>query len=304
MPTPERTLREMHPRDAVLTDYVAREPAATTDLFVPFVDFMWQRATWSGVRGPFDATRQDFHDLATSVAKIDHFFACKTDLGIGSAFFVATELDYVFIQARRTFNHVHEVIARIWHQHVRLVDEALERRRKGTTLPDSFRGLVFEKGKPCSSERITERFVLPPAYASACAQVFPFFESILSTRDEIMHGLDQRARIFRTNCGWCVDPTERPFSKFNVWTEAHRYNRKLVSLRPLLAHVVLGTITSCSVLLDAFAKQVVFPEPMAPGFHVFIRGPHNAALASLLAVADGASPWWGEERPPQTPTGP
>lgn len=110
---PDGTLCEMHPTDAARSDYVARSPALETDLFIPFVDFMWQRVVASEIRGAFDAIRGSFHSLATSVAKIDFVHGVGQTLGLAGADFVATEVDYVLILARRVFDHLHELISRI-----------------------------------------------------------------------------------------------------------------------------------------------------------------------------------------------
>jgi hypothetical protein len=45
--------------------------------------------------------------------------------------------------------------------------------------------------------------------------------------------------------------------------------------------------------------MVIFPAEIAPGYRIFIRGPHNAAVAEVLNVHKGASPWWEEQPTPE-----
>lgn len=152
---------------------------------------------------------------------------------------------------------------------------------------------MLKDGAPRSSVEILESYPLPQPYAVACENVARFFTEIRTARDNIVHGLARQSVIFRTERGWCVDPTEEPFARFeNVWTGDHRFNDRLFSLRPLLAHIVVNTIASCSTLLDSFAAEVRFPEPMAPEHHIFVRGLHNQSLVGLLRLTQGGDPWW------------
>jgi hypothetical protein len=290
---PDGTLREMHPVDAARSDYVARSPALETDLYISSIDFMWQRVAAGEIRGVFDATRQGFHSLATSVAKIDFVYERGRTLGLAGADFIATEVDYVLILARRVFDHLHELISRIWSDRVELKDPESEKRRRQRSLPKSFAKFALKDGAPRPSHDLVEHYALPQSYAEACENTARFFAEIKSARDEIVHGLGRQAAIFRTERGWCVDPTEKPFTSFqNVWTKDHRFSERLVSLRPLLAYVVVNTIASCCTLLESFAAEVTFPEPMAPEHHIFVRGLHNESLVGLLRLAKGGDPWW------------
>jgi hypothetical protein len=59
-----------------------------------FVTSYWQRIASPRVTPIFGATLDDFHAIATALAKIDHFFECD-QAGVGSAVFVTTELEYL-----------------------------------------------------------------------------------------------------------------------------------------------------------------------------------------------------------------
>ncbi len=53
--------------------YVAKTAAVTTDIYFPFVDFVWKHAGWPGVNHWIGALTEDVHQLAASIGKIDFF---------------------------------------------------------------------------------------------------------------------------------------------------------------------------------------------------------------------------------------
>src|SRR6185503_219036 len=87
------------------------------------------------------------------------------------------------------------------------------------------------------------------ALADAYEKVTPFYRSVLRLRDAIVHGPMSHGPlglIYGTDDGWCVDRNFPEVAKFDIWTDAHRKNDNLLSLRPLLAHLVIGTIGACN----------------------------------------------------------
>jgi len=44
--------------------------------------------------------------------------------------------------------------------------------------------------------------------------------------------------------------------------------------------------------MKAFSQEIQFPEEMASGYKVFIRGLNNEALISLIKVTKGEKVWW------------
>jgi hypothetical protein len=131
------------PIDAVQVDYVAKEPADKSDLLIPFVHLMWQRASWPEVCPLIRAICEDFHNMGTSIARLRLFFDSREALAGGLASrFAATELEYLIILARTVFDLLQEMASRIWQVRVRLSDESAERpsqptRRSRGTAPAS-----------------------------------------------------------------------------------------------------------------------------------------------------------------------
>lgn len=275
-------------------DYVARSAATQSDLFIPFVHTMWQRASWPEIYPLIRAISDDFHNMGTSAAKLRHFFDSRKSLPPGGASrFASTELEYLVTLCRAVFDLMQEMLSEIWLVRVRLTEERAEERRRSSRLPDTFSKVVLrEKRELRNALEIEEKFGVPRVLAEQYAKIGAFFSGLRDIRDNVVHGGSGVGQIFDTEKGFCVDPKRRPYSSFAGWQEKHRYNENLVSVLPWIADVVLQTIEGCNRLVAAFASVIQLPPEIAPGYTVFVRGPHNGALVSLLEVQSGSSSWW------------
>ena len=283
--------------DVVRSNYVAKQAAAPDDLFIPFVDFMWQKACWPETSHLISAICDDFHNLATSIAKTKHFFYMREKVRRDSlAPFVQTEMEYVLVLARAIFDLLQEAIASIWNERVRLNDPNAEALRKQHKLHTSFAKIVLDAGTPRTVEQIQAKYALPPSLAQAYVMHAPFFQSLRSLRDGIVHGGNGIDSVFVTEKGFCVSPNSKPFSSLNIWSKHHFFNENIASILPWLAHIVFGTIEACTGIMNGLAAAIPFPEKIAPEHMVFIRDHASDALLDLLKVQKGEMVWW--EEPP------
>lgn len=294
LPTHEK-LFEMHPVEAVVSDYVAREPALPSDLWIPFVDLMWQRASWPEICRHITAICDDFHNMATSVAKIRHFFDTRTMLRHGNASsFVATEVEYILTLCRAAFDLLQEAISTIWNKRVRLLDDQAESRRKRRHLPETFSKTVLKHKRGLKTqEELESEYGLPSIVADQYIKNASFFANLRDTRDNIIHRGHSSPGIFTTERGFCVNPDAKAFRGFD-WKEEHRYNKNIVSLLPWLARTITQTIFACNNITAALASAISFPPEIAPGYRIFVRGYNNQALFDLVSVDRGGSPWWND----------
>lgn len=291
----DRELSRIRVLDTVEGDYVATQPALATDLYLPFIDFMWQRASWPDTCRLISSISDDFHNLGTSAAKLRCFHDNRISLGSRAVRFAVTELEYVLVLARGIFDLLQEVVAKFWNTKVRLHDPAYEALRRRTPVPESFSKLVLrDKRSIRTAEEIVERFHLPLPLASEYSRLGEFFSSLRDARDLIVHSGRTLGVVYSTERGFCVVASDRPFSTFTQWSPIHRYNENLVSVLPWLSWVVVGTINACTTLTTALASTVAFPSPLAPTHKVFVRGPSNEALVHVWEIANGGSPWWDQ----------
>jgi hypothetical protein len=297
MPGPQG-LFEMHPASAIETDYVATSAESPSDIVIPFVELMWQRASWPEVCPLITSISSDFHNLGTSVEKTSLFFANRQVLGHRSTHFVKTELEYMFMLSRSVFDLLQEVIERLWSKRVQLLDPAAEARRKARKLPSTFSKMVLrEKRELRTADELVAAHEFPETLAQAYISAAPFFAAVREFRDSIVHSGKDVRLLYATERGFCIQKNHPGLDRFSCWKPEHDDNENITSLLPLIAHLVLGTIETCNNLMQAFASQITLPEPLAPGHRVFIRGPHNDALLWMWSVSDGGSPWWSEREP-------
>jgi hypothetical protein len=294
-PTADGNLIKMQVVDAARTNYLAKQSANEYDLHIPFVDFMWQRASWPEVTRLIDGICDDFNLLATISAKLEHFHEVhkSIDLTLMDSF-VKSEIEQLIVVSRSIFDLLQEVIAHFWNDRVKLADSAAEKlRQKNKLHKERFIRVVLDGERPRTAQEITERYGLPPAVSEMYVKYTPFFMSLRKMRERIIHGGSSVDMIFVTEKGFCINPNSRYFSDFS-WKPEHYYNSNLVSLRPWTANIVLRTIEACSEIMFSLASVIPFPEPVAPDYHVFIRDPSNEALLRLLDVDKGDLVWWSE----------
>ncbi|MDX2085697.1 MAG: hypothetical protein SFZ03_09950 [Candidatus Melainabacteria bacterium] len=289
--------------DVVKSIYVAQNPALGSDLLIPFVAFMWQRANWPKVSPLISAICDDFHHIAISIAKLRHFFDTKNTVSHNLlSSFVATELEYILILSRSIFDLLQEAISTVLYEYTRFNDPNTESLRTRHRLPGSFSKMILygqNSSKPEGTIRtiaeIQEKYALTPLLAAEYLNQAPFFLSLRTARDKVVHDGKSLFDIYVTEKGFCVSHTEQPFVDFGLWESTHQYNEHLVSLFPWIAHLVFQTIAACNDMMEAFAREIRFPDEIAPGYQIFIRDPANEALIQLYEVHQRKRVWWAQE---------
>jgi hypothetical protein len=275
--------------DVVVGEYLGKAAATSSDWYVPFLAFAWQRASWPEVFHLWRHLPDDLHHFATCTAKLEHFHEHRAAIGHGVSAFVQTELEYLFVLARSVFDLQQELISRVWSKRVRLLDPVAEVRRKGRPLPLSFPKIVLrDKQDVRSAEDIATVFGLSPRLAGAYAGAGKFFCGLREVRDAIVHSGTSVDMIFVTDQGFGVHRDLPALRTFGLSLRPQEGSTNVVPLMPLVAHVVFGTLGACDAIIDALAQDVQFPPELAPDYSVFLRGFHNEALLRLKAVYEDA----------------
>ena len=291
---------DMKPVDAAHSDYVAERAAREDDLFVPFIDLMWQRASWPDVAPRISAISDDFHNLFASVAKLQLFQRLAGELSTyDHEAFARTELEYMFTVGRSIFDLVQEIIRTIW-QDTKLSNPEDERRRRSRKLPERFSRVVLNRGATTSQEELVDTYALPPALCQAYLRQVPFFVQLRRIRERTVHGFGGVPRIALTERGLAISAADKLFDGLITWTDEHHFNDRLVSLLPIVAKLVIGTVGACSDLVQAFARQIVLPPELAPGKHIFVRSPHSFVVVPLLAAVRNDIAWWPRSAGPNS----
>ncbi len=182
---PPGSILELQIVNAVHSNYVAKQAAQETDIWIEFVDHMWQRANWPEVSRIILGIQDDFHLLATSVAKLRHFFETrdKIDQTLISSF-VKTELEYLITVVRSVFDLLQEALAAIWNNRINLLDPAQEAIRKRHRLPNTFTKMAIQ-GRDTARpiEELTAQYAIPSVLAEQYYRFAPFYVSERARQD-------------------------------------------------------------------------------------------------------------------------
>jgi hypothetical protein len=285
----------MRPVEYAEGQYVAQEQAKADDLYFPFAELMWKRATWQEVCHWLTSINDDVHNLATALAKIDFFWDMRERrpvLSVGR--FVKNEIEYILMVCRSILDSLHEITAAIWEK-VTLTDPEAQKRKR--PLEKKFSSMVFRENKLMSAEEIAKHRHVPPGLAALYAEAGPFLGTVRQLRDRVVHGGHDAPFVFCTPRGFAIDRAAPHFAALPVWAPEHTYNENLVSLRPLLAHLILTTLYLCNGFGDALSRFIVLPDDIAPGYQVFLRSTHGAAMTRTQAVLRGGPAWWADDPP-------
>lgn len=279
-------------------DYLAKTPESETDLYLKFLDFAFKRLDWNIVGRLVKAIGDDFHNLATSLAKIDFFFdAWRTSYRASGdppevSLFVATEIEYVFAVCRSVCDLLQEMISEL-RDTIDFCDKSLKKRR----LPRSFGDMVLRYDQTAKSERpytpeeLVVKKSIPVEWATVYCEVATFFQVLRRHRDRFVHGGTTFKELFVTDRGFAVHKDTKPFCEFGVWREDDLLPNNLASLRPALGFLVLKTIEICERFAVMLEHTIKWPPDLAPGYRLFIRGFHNAALLRAGQSISGEA-WW------------
>ena len=296
IPVADGKLMKIQVVDAARSNYLAKKAAKEHDIHIPFVDLMWQQASWREVIWRLEGIYEDFNLLAAIAAKLEHFHEVRETIdNTLMDSFVRSEIEQLIVVSRSIFDLLQEVIAQFWNQHVQLSDPQAEALRRQNNIPETFSKFILNGDVPKTAEEISKRFPMPPAVIAMYVKHAPFFVSLRNARNNLIHGGSGLNTIFITDKGFCIDPTSKYFKDF-PWKPEHYYNSNIVSLRPWVANVALRTIEACNDIMLSLANTISFPEPLAPDYHVFIRAPTNRALLRLLDVDKGDLVWWAREK--------
>jgi hypothetical protein len=276
----------MHPIDCAESGYYAKEPAREHDLHLPFLDFIRRHGSWRDVVRWVGVLEDDIGKMAASLAKIELF------AGLGksheTAIFISTEVEYLFGCCRSAFDDLQKVFSALWER-VHILDEQA-RKRKKTLPPDSFRKVAQKirdrgQGDPAP-------YGLADALVRSYERVNKFFFSIRDLRDGVIHRGRNLGRFYVTERGHAVDKDGALAALAPNLKPEHDYNEKLVSLRPVLAHLVCSTIYALNDFSDSFSSVITFPASIiSPEYTYFLRLPHSPALLSALSVLRGEGVW-------------
>lgn len=266
--------------------YVAKESDSPNDVYLPFFDFLFKHVYYPKLLQKIDSIIEDFHNMCTVIAKIDSYFYILRGHRKDTPTFVRTELEYLFVLCRSMLDLLQGVVAFIWKE-VEL--KTLNVKKKN--LPASFRKMVLTSEQIMSRDEIGEKYQIPDLLANFYRDSAGFFVLLRKFRDSIVHQGKSVEIVFELDKGFAVDANTEPFKSFGVWREDDFAENNLVTLRPIIHHLIRGTIDICDNFTDAIKQLVIFPPSLIPNHNMYIRGVHSLDYIKLDNIIENQR-WW------------
>jgi hypothetical protein len=252
-----------------------------SDIYLHFVDFIAQKASYIEVSKAFIGLHDDFYNLSASLAKISHIHKTKDVLGHGDARMVVTEVEYFFSICRSMIDLFQEIACELWGKLILYVDNLPTKK----PLRGSFREMVLYEGRLTHKEELQARFGLPGPWADFYLRHADFFLQIRKFRDNIVHNGSQVQTIFSGEHGYLVNLNFKPFGDMEIWREADKVTNDLVPLMPGLGMVAFKTLLVCEDFSSMMESTFEFPEPIVPGMRLYSRGYFDEHFAAVLGDA-------------------
>ncbi|SDC63491.1 hypothetical protein SAMN05216185_103453 [Pseudomonas guariconensis] len=252
-----------------------------TDVYLHFMDFIAQKASYEEVSKPFLGLHDDLCNLSASLAKISHIHKTKDVLGVGDSRMVVTEVEYFFSVCRSMIDLFQEIACKLWNKLTIYVDYLPEKKN----LRNSFREMVWYKDRLTTKEELQSRFGLPEPWADFYLRHADFFLQIRKFRDNIVHNGSQVQTIFSGESGYLVNLNFKPFGDVKVWRESDKVKNDLVPLMPALGMIAFMTLLVCEDFSEMMQRTFEFPEPIVPGMRLFTRGFFDEHFVAVLGDA-------------------
>lgn len=292
VPIEDGKLLELLPVGVLRSDYLAEAAAHEDDIYIQFLELIWQHLSWPNIMREMSGLATDIHLMATIAAKLEHYHAAQETIGQDLlTTFVNSEVEHLLVISRSMFDLLQAMIAHLWIDHVRFNDPVLEKGRKQRPMQATFSKIVLDGQKLRTAAQITEKYSIPNAMAEMYVKHASFFQSVRTARDHVVHYGKSTDSVYATECGFCVNPNTPYFKDFN-WLEEHRYNENIVTLKPWLARLVGQTLEACSDIILSMNSQIGFPPPLAPKHRLFVRNPAAPALLRLIGGSQSPDDWW------------
>lgn len=280
---------EIKPIKPVESLYFAQKIDSEKDVFFEFLNYLYQRGTREDTYPILKDITNDMYNLSACLQKLELFHRLEKEQEMDVRRFVTTEIEYVFGVCRSLFDLFQLVAKKYWDGIV--LFNTNHRKRE---LKDSFGDMVLKGGVARSSKELQDKFGLPSQWADFYVREADFFKKIRKYRDDIHHRGLTTDMIFHTPKGFAIQATYESFAGFNVWKSETFFPNNLAPIKPIIAFVIKETFSAMNRYIQMLAKIIKFPEEIAPGYFLFMRGYHIHKLVELEYCIEN-NPWYPEK---------
>ncbi|HVF60263.1 MAG TPA: hypothetical protein VNJ70_10675 [Thermoanaerobaculia bacterium] len=276
--------------DMLNGSYLGKVPAdRQTDIQFPLGTLVMQRLSFRDVIGALGPLENDIHRCAQILRKYHLFWEQRAAGNSFSSLLVESEVEYLLLLLRSYYDALQNVVRAIARHP--LAGHEPTTRLATHELPGKFSEVL--KGQRGADEPLSlaQRYGMNDALVEWYGIEAPFFRILKDLRDGIAHYGRRPSIIFETDWGFAIDPSERPWSRFNEWEDQRFKKDRLGSLRRLVACFILHALGATSRLADALGRLVELPPVLHEDLRLFVRSPFGRYLVDLETMAD--SPWEG-----------
>lgn len=280
-PGPDGLVR-MRPGEPVEAAYFSKDPVNDDDVYFRFFNLFFKHAYYPDMAAFIKGVLDDILNLAACLRKLEILHQCRKDGKTGvSRRIISTEIEFVFITCRSTFDLLQEIIQRLWKR-FKYIDENKEKKE----LPQRFAKVVIYDNALIGSEEIANRYNLPPELARFYHRQEHFFEWLKEYRDYIAHSGKSFDLVFIINEGFAVKTKQPPFSSLDIWNENNTIPNDLGSVKSVVAHLILSTLNTLDDFTHTISQIVEFPADIAPDYNIFICGRDTKLLRESRKYID------------------
>lgn len=197
---------------------------------------------------------------------------------------IESELEYLLLILRSFYDLLQQLVRRVMRRFV-YRDQT---RGRVKDLPRSFADVVMRGEKTASEDELQARYGLPEALAQWYADEAHFFAELRTLRDGIAHHGRRLPTIFEVEWGFAIDPSQLPWSRFDLWPIEQRREGKLGALRSVFAGFIVHTMHASTRLATIFPRLFDLPVPVTELSYV-VRSPFGSWLVDLNGIRE--QPW-------------
>ena len=263
VPTEDNKLLDFQPVSLVNGLYLARDSAATGDLEIPLLTFLFQYFPNARTFAAFQKLHDDLENALAVLHKqpilFKYFNDTPSDTNYGRV--ITTEIEYSLFNHRSAYDLLHGIATAFVAEHV----------PKAQKIPDSFRRLA----EKTHEQRVGYGFSTPISqFYQDRAERFMLFRDL---RDAIGHNGDDVRYIYRLPDGFGIGANTRIGRKLQaagLWEVLQPTPTGIGSCFGFIALLCSDIFDAVDSFTTAFtASFQSLPGPTAEGYRVFSRSP-------------------------------
>lgn len=282
-PSPDGGLMALKGGEVYKGTYFGKKSAKPEDIQIPFISFYYQHGSFPNILEYFESIEEDLRNLASCLSKFAIYQHISEEFGMDVNQFVLTEFEYIFSVCRSIFDTLHCIASESW--------DVIELTEGGQNeLPNKLSSMVLNKYTPVSSDALVENYGLTETLANFYETLAKTLSDIKYHRDSIHHYGGSFKHIFNLEDGLAVDTSLEPYSEFDAWEESQINENELAPIWPFVAQILGSTIETMNNLPEAMFEGILVPDEIAPGYGVYLRGPHITNLLSINDLQED-DPW-------------